>query len=560
MYKQVGLCALCIGVGIGGIPYAGLAANGVEQAQQQAEARLLAKYLQADSQAPSVRLQQALVGDVRSDELPHETTAFRIHHIDVEAEASFFCTYKQAIQHYEGRRIGPQGINQIARKLQEAIVADGYVTTDVVVPDQDISKGTLVFKIIPGRIETIRFTAPVAWGTWRNAFPTSAGDILNLRDLEQGLEQMKRVANQDVSMKIVPGSKAHTSVVELARTESAPITVGISVDNAGYKETGQWESSVSTAWYNPLGLNDVLSYTYGKDIEHDDASLGSDNYYVSYSIPYGNYIVSASAYRNHFKQTIATVQPYLSSGVTKGQRIGVERLLRRDGTSKTSLRAQVMRRERHNFINDEEIEIQQQKATALEFGVVHRRYAGQTQADIYAFFRKGVGGWGAEIQPWEDGEWYGTPRYSLWGLQTTIQAPLRVGHREGRYRLQLVGQYARMRLQTADQLSIGGRYTVRGFDGERNLSGEYGAYLQQEISLPLYEGQLEPYIGLDVGYVGGPSTEYELGHVLVGTVLGLRGRLNTHISYDVNIGTPLYKPSGFTTGKTTVGVALYAQL
>lgn len=117
-------------------------------------------------------------------------------------------------------------------------MADGYVTTEVVVPEQDISKGTLVIKVIPGCIEDIRFTRPVAWGTWRNAFPTSTGDILNLRDLEQGLEQMKRVANQDVSMKIVPGSKAHTSVVELTRTESAPITVGISVDNAGYKETG----------------------------------------------------------------------------------------------------------------------------------------------------------------------------------------------------------------------------------------------------------------------------------------------------------------------------------
>ncbi|WP_196302056.1 POTRA domain-containing protein, partial [Ralstonia solanacearum] len=29
-------------------------------------------------------------------------------------------------------------------------------------------------------------------------------DLLNLRDLEQGLEQMKRVASQDVDMQIVP--------------------------------------------------------------------------------------------------------------------------------------------------------------------------------------------------------------------------------------------------------------------------------------------------------------------------------------------------------------------
>ena len=431
----------------------------------------------------------------------------------------------------------------------------------------------------------------------------SDGDILNVRALEQGLEQMKRVANQDVTMKLIPGTSPYTSIVELTRTETAPVTVGISVDNGGYEGTGKWESSISTSWYNPLGLNDVLSYTYGKDIEKDDARLGSSNYYLSYSIPYGWYTFTASLYRNHFRQTVATLQPYLSSGVTEGNTIGIERVLRRNQTSKTSIQAQALRKERHNYIDDEEIGVQQQKTTAVEVGLKHRQYAGNTQADLYGYYRKGVGGWGAEKQSWEDGITNGTPRYSLWGFQMSLKVP--VG--KGMYSFRLVGQYAPMKLSSSEQLSIGGRYTVRGFDGEQSLSGERGAYMQHEFSYPLHQGtpmklssseQLSiggrytvrgfdgeqslsgergaymqhefsyplhqgtwtPYLGLDAGVVGGPSTEYEVGKVLVGAVLGVRAALSPRVQVDLHVGTPLYKPDGFRTGKTTVGFSMYAQL
>lgn len=91
-------------------------------------------------------------------------------------------------------------MNVITRVLTEALTSDGYITTQVSVPDQDLTSGTLVLNIHPGRIERVRFTKTVAWGTWRNAFPFGEGDILNVRSLEQGLEQMKRVGNQDITM------------------------------------------------------------------------------------------------------------------------------------------------------------------------------------------------------------------------------------------------------------------------------------------------------------------------------------------------------------------------
>ena len=55
-----------------------------------------------------------------------------------------------------------------------------------------------------GRLHKIIYSKDSAVIPWKNAFPIKEGDILNIRRLEQGLEQMKRVSSSDVSMKLLP--------------------------------------------------------------------------------------------------------------------------------------------------------------------------------------------------------------------------------------------------------------------------------------------------------------------------------------------------------------------
>ena len=55
-----------------------------------------------------------------------------------------------------------------------------------------------------GRLHKIIYGKDSALILWKNAFPIKEGDILNIRRLEQGLEQMKLVSSLDVSMKLLP--------------------------------------------------------------------------------------------------------------------------------------------------------------------------------------------------------------------------------------------------------------------------------------------------------------------------------------------------------------------
>ena len=251
--------------------------------------------------------------------------------------------------------------------------------------------------------------------------------------------------------------------------------------------------------------------------------------------------------------------PFLSSGQTDGMEISVQKLLYRDRTRKTQGQFKLIKRKRHSFINDTEIEVQRQETTAYQLGLLHRQYWGSSTIDMPLYYQKGMPWWQAEPGLTDQVEGTATTRYSLYGLNLNIAAPVKLGKVQGRYTFNLRGQYTTDVLYGADQFSIGGRYTVRGFDGEQTLSAENGIIIRNELSVAIPELRLEPYLGLDLGHVWGPSDEYLLGKNLAGAVFGIRGNLLKGLQYDTFIGTPIYKPEGFKTSKTALGFQVYYQ-
>lgn len=93
-----------------------------------------------------------------------------------------------------GRCLGVTGINAVMARVQNAIIAKGYVTTRVLAAPQNLKSGTLQLTVIPEHVSAIRFTPDSSKrvSMW-NAASINTGDILNLRDIEQTLENFKRV-------------------------------------------------------------------------------------------------------------------------------------------------------------------------------------------------------------------------------------------------------------------------------------------------------------------------------------------------------------------------------
>ncbi|WP_274585815.1 ShlB/FhaC/HecB family hemolysin secretion/activation protein [Neisseria leonii] len=105
-----------------------------------------------------------------------------------------------------------------------------------------------------------------------------------------------------------------------------------------------------------------------------------------------------------------------------------------------------------------------------------------------------------------------------------------------------------------DKLAIGGRYTVRGFDGEISLSAERGWYWRNELAWQ-YQPQHQLYAAADIGHVSGNSTKYLLGQTPAGATIGLRDTFNVggSLPYDVFAGKVLKKSEYFGTKSIDTG-------
>jgi hemolysin activation/secretion protein len=282
-----------------------------------------------------------------------------------------------------------------------------------------------------------------------------------------------------------------------------------------------------------------------------------------YSIPWGYWTATLSAYSSNYFQQIAGVNTtFISSGKSENVDLKLHRVLRRSQNDVFGMQVRLTRRFGKSYIDDTEIPQQRRNNTILEFGLTDRHYFGQSQLDATLAFRQGIGALGAQPDALaaEDGP---TWRYRMMVFDANLSVPFKVAGQPLRYVTTLRGQFTNDRLYYVDDLTIGSRYTVRGFDGESQLAGERGFYWRNELQLPFGTSGQSVYAGVDYGRVYGPSTQMLVGNQLAGAVLGMRGGIGSStfggVSYDVFVGMPVYKPEQFHTASITAGMQIVYQ-
>ena len=520
------------------------------RAQQDAEERLRRQ------QAPDVRLPAPVSVDDTLD-LPDESPCFRIERLLLDgSRLDAFAWLQDDLSAYAGRCIGVQGINRIVKRASAAVVARGYITTRLGVPEQDLTQGTLRLVLVPGVIRAIRFVGETPERRWRSAFPARPGDLLQLRDVEQGLEQLKRLSSQEVAIDIAPGDAPGESDIVLTLTPGRPWRLGLTLDDSGAQATGRLQASLNAALDNPLGINDQFSVSTSSDADGQAARHGTRGHSLQYSLPWGYWTLSLSNSVSHYLQTIQGInQTFRSSGDAQNQEVKLQRQIYRDQSAKTTLQLRTLQRYTRSYIEDAEILVQRRRSTAAEVSVVHRHDLGDAQIDLALAYRQGVPWFGGQSDAAGHDADSPTFAYRMQTIDLTASAPFALGAQPLRWLATLHGQQTSDLLYSTDFIAIGNRYTVRGFDGETTLAAECGGFLRNEIELPLADSGQTLYAGIDHGRVGGPSARLLAGRRLTGAVLGLRGTV-LGASYDVFLGWALAKPDGFYTARPTAGFQL----
>ena len=490
-------------------------------------------------------------------ELPaDERVRFLISHVEIENLAERFDFLERLSRPYIGKELSLHDINKLIGKMNHALLSRGFSTSRIVVPEQNLSSGKLHLVLLIGRIHAVRFAEGSDNLYWKNLFPFHEGDILNVRDIEQGIEQAKRLPSQDISVQLLPSDQPQRTDVVLTVKRGKNFYGTISVDDSGLEDTGKLQ------WYTSLGIdqpfhkNDMLRIGMNLDGAHDGYEKGTRGHNISYTYPYGRHTFSFSYQRSKYHQTVESI-PYnfISAGDSNISMLSWDYVLHRSAAMKTSMDIRLRKRNAHSFLNDVELPIQAMHQTSMEVGFAERLYLQRDTLYFRLAHRFGLGWLGAQKEkPYDD-----APKtlYRMWLLDVDFVHPFEFSHRPATFTTSFHGQYTMddMRLYGVDMISMGNRYTVRGFDGEVTLMGTSGWYLRNELSTRFPKQKAELYLGLDVGAVYGYGTEVYNGHVIAGTVLGLRGAMDM-LSYDVFAAKPIQKPEGFRTPDVTYGFSL----
>lgn len=517
---------------------------------------------ESQEQTPDVRLESPTVAAFEM--LPaDESPCFRIESIRLDGEgAQDFRWALKAVEPQRdpatGRCLGTRGINIVMRRVQNAIIARGFVTTRVLAAPQDLKGSrTLTLTAVPGRIRAIRFADGVEpRATYRNAVPARPGELLNLRDVEQALENLQRIPTVAADIQIVPAETQSGGIGEsdlvITWQQRAVQRVGMTLDDSGSEATGKLQAGVTVSLDNLTGTNDLFYVNYGHDV-FNSAGLGSQSWTAHWDAPWAYWLLGATASSYDYHQTVAGAYTNVEfSGESHNADVRLSRMLFRNATIKLGGYARAWAKDSKNFVDGLEVEVQRRRTGGWEAGLTYRQFLGNMTFDGNLAYRRGTGAFGAQHAPEELFD-EGTSRMKVITADAQLAVPFQLGQQRFRYTGSWRSQWNRTPLVPQDRFAIGGRYTVRGYDGAVSLTGDRGWLVRNDLGLTLGGGQ-ELYIGADYGHVGG-RTEWELTDHLAGAVIGLRGGWKGGY-WDLFVGAPIDKPEGYPTAYTTTGFSL----
>src|SRR5690606_2220568 len=256
-----------------------------------------------------------------------------------------------------GRCLGALGINLTIKRIQNAVIAKGFITTRVLAESQDLNSGRLVLTVIPGVIDTVRIArgSSSLVNTW-TALPASPGDLLNLRDIEQALENLKRAPTAEADIQIEPARRERAgpgaSDLVIHWKQRFPARLSLTLDDSGSESTGQYQGSIAVSLDHLWHANDLFYASYSHDLGvGNKGSNGTDGYSLHYSVPFGYCSLAATlnSYA-YFQSVVGANQTYRYSGNSENSQVKLTWLAYRDAMRKSHVSLAGWERASRNFI------------------------------------------------------------------------------------------------------------------------------------------------------------------------------------------------------------------
>ena len=160
----------------------------------------------------------------------------------------------------------------------------------------------------------------------------------------QALENFKRVPTAEADIQITPaegdGAAPGESDLRIAWQQRFPLRLNLSLDDAGYKSTGKYQSAVTVSADHALTLNDLFYVSLNQSLGTNQGEKGTRGYTIHYALPFGYWGLGLTTSRSTYHQTVAGLNaPVRYRGTTENSDIKLSRIVYRDAERKIGLSA-----------------------------------------------------------------------------------------------------------------------------------------------------------------------------------------------------------------------------
>jgi hemolysin activation/secretion protein len=492
---------------------------------------------------------------------PAETRCFSIQHIEIKgAEHLSDADRQQLTRPFLGQCLGVGQLNELLKVITDLYLDRGMVTTRAYLPQQDLSHGNLSILVVEGKLEGLKAEdgSGLTPRELAMSFPGSEGAMLNLREIEQMVDQLNRLPNNHAQMELTPGKAVGGSQVLVKNAPAAPWQASLSRNNNGQKSTGEQQASVGLEWDSPLGLSDQLMLRGGHDLVSDHTST-SKNAFLYYNLPWGwwnfSYSYSQSDYRSEAQ---ANTFSFKQTGDSENHQLRAERVIYRDAVSKTSLNVGLAYLRSNNYIEDSRIDVSSNRLSEAQFGLNHGRRIGSAFINIDLGMQDGIGAFGSQS---DDRTSASQPdaRYQKYTGTLSYLQPFKLWDQSLNFSSLMTGQHSEDVLFSPQRMSLGGLSSIRGYK-DQTLSGDSGGYWRNDLrwSRPVSWSWLRPVLaeyGTSLGYDQGVISRdryngAEHGRVSSDSVeLFARGQ---HLSASVTFAHSLERPGALNEHETPI--------
>ena len=437
---------------------------------------------------------------------PADSRCFPIKDIELKgADSLSDSEQNRLLKPYIGQCLGVTQLNELLKVITDHYIEKGLVTSRAYLPQQDLSAGHLKVLVVEGRLESLKSAADsqLSERELAMAFPGQSGDLVNLREIEQMVDQLNRLPSNQATMELAPGKNIGGSEVLVTNTAQKPWRAGLSRSNDGQRSTGEQQWGTTFDWDSPLGLGDQLMLRGSHDAMSDHQHT-SNNAMLYYNLPWGWWNFSYSFNQSEYRSQIAgNGYNFKQTGDSENHQLRAERVIHRDSVSKTSVNAGLSYLRTNNFIEDSKLKLSSNRISELQYGINHGRRVGSAFVNLDLGLQEGIGAFDAQGNG-HPGRGEPNARYRKYTATASYLQPFKLWGESLSFSSLVTGQRSEDVLFSPQRTSLGGQSSIRGYK-DQSLSGDSGGYWRNDLrwSRPVSVEWLRPAFaeyGASLGY------------------------------------------------------------